>query len=137
MIFRFGVPHKIVIDIAVAFSSYEVTQFFFEFGIILAHSSDYYPQSNGQAESSNKNLVTIIHKLVEENQRSRHKALYDYLWENKITPKRAIDMSPFQLLYVMNAEISITLELPALKLAKEIEDDTFESALDKRIMFLS
>lgn len=79
IIFRFGVPHKIVIDNAVAFSSYEVTQFCFDYGITLSHSSDYYPQRNGQAESSNKNLVTIIRKLVEENQRSWHKALKQLL----------------------------------------------------------
>lgn len=29
------------------------------------------------------------------------------------------------------------MELPALKLAKEIEDQTFENTLDKRIMYLS
>lgn len=46
-------------------------------------------------------------------------------------------MSPFQLLYELNAEVPITLELPALRLAKAIEDDTFESSLDKRIIYLS
>lgn len=46
-------------------------------------------------------------------------------------------MSPFHLLYGINAEIPITLELPALKLAKAIEDQTYENALDKRIMYLS
>ncbi|KAH9325740.1 hypothetical protein KI387_005918, partial [Taxus chinensis] len=48
--------------------------------ITLAHASDYYPQGNGQAESSNKNLVSIIRKLVESNQRMWHKSLYDTLW---------------------------------------------------------
>ena len=46
-------------------------------------------------------------------------------------------MSPFQLLYGLNAEIPITLELPALKLAKAIEDETFDNSVDKRIMYLS
>lgn len=82
-------------------------------------------------------MITIIRKLVEENQRSWHKDLYDALWADMITPKRAIGMSPFLLFYGKNAEIPITLELPTLKLAKEIEDETFESALDKRIMYLS
>ncbi|KAH9315846.1 hypothetical protein KI387_024473, partial [Taxus chinensis] len=59
----FGVPHKIVADNASNFSSHELTEFCYGFGITLAHSSDYYPQGNGQAESSNKNLVTIIRKL--------------------------------------------------------------------------
>ncbi|XP_059063820.1 uncharacterized protein LOC131856279 [Cryptomeria japonica] len=137
IISKFGVPFKIVTDNVATFSSSEISQFCFEYNILLTHSSDYYPQGNGQAESSNKNLITIIHKLVEENQRSWHKALFDTLWADKITPKRAIGMSPFQLLYGINAKIPITLELPSLKLAKAIEDQTYENALDKRIMYLS
>lgn len=68
IICRFGVPYKIVVDNAATFSSQDVTQFCFEYGITLAHSSDCYPQGNGEAKSSNKNLVTIIKKLVDENQ---------------------------------------------------------------------
>lgn len=54
-----------------------------------------------------------------------------------ITPKRAFGMSPFQILYGLNAEIPITMELPTLKLAKAIEDETYQDSLDKWIMFLS
>ncbi|XP_057870679.2 uncharacterized protein LOC131077243 [Cryptomeria japonica] len=99
IICRFGVPHTIVTGNAAVFSSYKVTQFCFEYGITLAHSSNYFPERNGQLELSNKNLVTIIRTLVEENQRSWHQALYNALWVHRITPKRAIVMSPFQLLY--------------------------------------
>ncbi|XP_059078073.1 uncharacterized protein LOC131876648 [Cryptomeria japonica] len=99
-----------------------------------------YPTSsvgNGQDESRNKNLVTIIRKLVDERQWTWHKALYDALWADCIAPKRAIDMSFFQLLYGLNVELPITLELPALKLAKAGEDETYQGSLDKWIMFLS
>lgn len=137
IISRFGVPHKIVANNALCFSSYEIIDFCFDHGITLSHSFDYYPQGNGQAESSNKNLVTIMRKLVDEKQQTWHKALYDALWADRITPKRAIGMSPFQLLYGLNVEILITMELPALKLAKAIEDETYQDSLDKRIMFLS
>ncbi|XP_059078205.1 uncharacterized protein LOC131043644 [Cryptomeria japonica] len=114
-----------------------IIDFCFDYGITLSHSSDYYPQGNGQAESSNKNLVTIIRKLVDEKRWTWHKTLYDALLADRITPKRAIDMSPFQLLYGMNAEIPITLELLALKLDKAVEDETYQGSLDKWIMFLS
>ncbi|KAH9324211.1 hypothetical protein KI387_004389, partial [Taxus chinensis] len=86
----FGVPNKIVADNASNFSSREVISFFYEYGITLAHASDYYPQGNGQVESSNKNLVTIIRKLVDENQQMWHKSLYDALWADRITPKRSL-----------------------------------------------
>lgn len=134
---RFDVPHKIVTDNASCFSSYEIIDFFFDHGITLSPSFDYYPKGNGQVESSNKNLVTIMRKLVDERQQTWHKSLYDALWADCITPKSAIDMSPFQLLYGSNAKIPITMELLALKLAKAIEDETYQDSLDKRIVFLS
>ena len=64
---RFRVPQKIVSDNATYFSSEEISLFCYEHGVLLAHSSDYFPQGNGQAESSNKNLVAIIKKLVANN----------------------------------------------------------------------
>lgn len=41
--------------------------FCYDHGISLAHSPNYYPQGNGQAESSNKNLINIMKKLVSED----------------------------------------------------------------------
>lgn len=64
---RFGVPQKIVVDNATNFSSTKISLFCYDHGISLAHASDYYPQGNGQAESSNKNLINIMKKLVSEN----------------------------------------------------------------------
>ena len=46
---RFGVPIKLVMDNASYFSSIEITNFCFEYGITFGHSSDYFPQGNGQA----------------------------------------------------------------------------------------
>lgn len=57
---RFGAPIKLVMDSATYFSSMEITNFFFKHGIAVNHSSDYFPQGNGQAKSSNKNLMNIV-----------------------------------------------------------------------------
>ena len=65
---RFGVPIKLLMDNASYFSSIEITDLCFEYGIIVGHSSDYFPQGNGQAESSSKNLVNIVKKIVSDNQ---------------------------------------------------------------------
>ena len=70
IITRFGVPAKITTDNAKAFSSIAMSSFCFKYVIILSHSSNYYPQGNGLAESSNKNLITIIKKIIGENKKS-------------------------------------------------------------------
>jgi hypothetical protein len=49
IITRFGVPAKITTDNAKAFSSMALNEFCFKYGIVLSHSSNYYPQGNGLA----------------------------------------------------------------------------------------
>ena len=57
---RFGYPRKIITDNAAAFGSKKMVDFCHRYQIALSHSTAYYPQGNGLAESSNKSLVTII-----------------------------------------------------------------------------
>jgi hypothetical protein len=58
----FGVLAKITIDNSIAFSTIALNEFCFKYGIVLSHSSNYYPQGNGLAESSNKNIMNIVKK---------------------------------------------------------------------------
>ena len=64
---RFGVPVSLVFDNAKYFSSIKLTAFAHDKGIKLHYSANYYPQGNGLAESSNKNLNRILKKTVIEN----------------------------------------------------------------------
>ena len=67
---RFGCPRKIVTDNAKAFTSSKLVKFYSDYNIILSHSTAYYPQGNGLAKTSNKNLIKIIKKLLEENKKA-------------------------------------------------------------------
>lgn len=64
---RFGVPQIIVTDNISYFTSQELMMFCYDHGISLVNSSNYYPQGNSQVESSNKKMVNIMKKLVDEN----------------------------------------------------------------------
>ena len=64
---RFWVPIFLVFDNATYFSSIRLTAFSHERGIKLHYSANYYPQGNGLAESTNKNLIRILKKTVIEN----------------------------------------------------------------------
>ena len=75
IITRFSVPARIITDNGPCFVSFEMSSFCFRYGIILSHSSNYYPQGNGPAKSSNKNLMTIIKKIVGDNKKA---------WDSKI-----------------------------------------------------
>ena len=89
--------------------------------IALIHSTTYYPQGNGLVESSNKSLVTIIKKLLEENKKSWNNKLVHAFWADRLTKKKSIGMSPYQLFYGTEAFFPTSLGEPVIKLVQEIQ----------------
>jgi hypothetical protein len=120
---RFGCPRKIVTDNAQAFKSMAMISFCQKYNIVLGHSTTYYPQGNGLAESSNKSLVNIIKKVLDENKRSWHVHLKYALWVNRISTKRSIDISPFQMVYGTDVVLPINLALPVMKLWQDQNEE--------------
>ena len=113
---RFGCPKRIVTDNAVSFKSKKMISFYHKYHISLNHSTAYYPQGNGLEESSNKILVGIIKKLLEDNKRVWHTKLKYGLWAYMISTKREIGMSPFQLVYVDEVVYLASLGVLVMKL---------------------
>ncbi|KAH9302331.1 hypothetical protein KI387_013914, partial [Taxus chinensis] len=79
---RFGIPATMISNNALAFIGSKVTKWAIKNGIYLSTSSNYFPQGNGKAESTNKNLLRII-------KRTWHTKLKSSLWANRITPNRS------------------------------------------------
>ena len=91
IITRFGVPARIIMDNG--FVSSEMPSFCFKYGISLSHSSNYYPQGNGLAESSNKNLMTIIKKTVGDNKKAWDNKMKYALWADRISVENIAEKS--------------------------------------------
>ena len=100
-----------------------MNNFCFNHGIVLSHSSNYYPQGNGLAESSNKNLVILLKRMVGENRRSWDNKLKYALWENRTTVKRITRKSPFELVYGQDYRIPINLQIPIYELLHQCATD--------------
>lgn len=66
LITRFGVPSVIVFDNATYLSSLKLIEFALDKRIILKYYSNYYPRDNRVVEATNKILVNIIKKIVQE-----------------------------------------------------------------------
>jgi predicted NUDIX family phosphoesterase len=81
--------------------------------------SPYYAQANGQAESSNKTLIKLIKKKVEENPRRWHKVLSKTLWAHHISRHGATKVTPFELVYGQEAVLPIEVNLDAYRLVKQ------------------
>ena len=60
-----------------------MSDFTLEKGIKFKYSVSYYPQGNGLAESTNKNLIKIIKRTVSENHKNGHNALFNAIWDDR------------------------------------------------------
>jgi hypothetical protein len=120
---RFGCPRKIITDNAQAFKSMAMISFCQKYNIVLGHSTAYYPQGNGLAESSNKSLINIIKKVLKENKKSWHLHLKYALWANRIGTKKSIGTSPFQMVYGTDVVLPINLALPVMKLWQDQNEE--------------
>jgi transposase InsO family protein len=67
IIHRFGIPQTLTTDQGSSFISHQIRDFAESLKIKLLSSSPYYAQANHQAESSNKILIKLIKKKIEEN----------------------------------------------------------------------
>ena len=62
---QFSIPRSIVFDYGLQFENLVYRDFFKEFKIKNLYSAPQYPQSNGQAEASNKTLLTALKKRLD------------------------------------------------------------------------
>ncbi len=67
LLIRFGCPLTIVIDQGVHFINDAIKYLTYHFLMKHVSFTTYYPQGNGQVESTNKVLGTLLTKLVSEN----------------------------------------------------------------------
>jgi len=99
IIYRFGIPQTITTDQGTMFTSGEFDEFAIGMGIKVLNSSPYYDQANGQAEASNKGIIKLIKRKIEENPRSWHTLLNEALWSFRMACHGSTKVSPYQLVY--------------------------------------
>jgi transposase InsO family protein len=97
--YRFGTPQTITTDQGSMFISEEFGEFAASMGIKLLNSSPYYAQANGQAEASNKGIIKLIKRKIEEQPKRWHTTFNEALWAYKMSCHGATKVSPYQLVY--------------------------------------
>jgi transposase InsO family protein len=112
---------EIIIENGPAFIYAKLTQFLAKLGVKHFTSSAYYPQGNGQAESTNKNLVRIVKSLIEDNPCQWHTLLTYTLWEDRTITKLITGCTPFHPVYGQEDILLTEMELSYLRLMLQIE----------------
>ena len=128
---RFDCQTKIITKNTTTFKSKGMIDFYNKYHITVGHSTTYYPQGNGLVESSNKSLVNIIKKLLEDNNKTWNKKLVNALWVDRLTTKKSIGTSPYQPFYGMEVVFPSSLGTPMMKLLQEVQVEP--NAIQRRI----
>jgi hypothetical protein len=95
--------------------SHQFREFMESMKIKLMNSSPYYAQANVQAEASNKVLIKIIKKRIEDNPRRWHEKLLGALWAHRTSRHGATKVTPFELVYGQEAVLPVEIGLQNLR----------------------
>ena len=126
IICHFGIPQTIIADNGPQFDSIAFRNFYSELNIRNSYSTLHYPQSNGQAEATNKTLINALKKRLEQAKGKWVKELPSVLWAYRTTPGRPTRNTPFALAYGMDAIIPTEIGLPTIRTEVGTQDDANE-----------
>ena len=107
---RFGIPKAIISDQDTHFCNRLLDGLFRKYGVIHRASKRYHPQTNGQAEVSNREIKRILEKMVNPTRMDRSKCLDDALWAHRTAFKAPIGVSPFKVVFEKACHLPMEIE---------------------------
>jgi hypothetical protein len=93
----------------------------------------YGPQTNGQAETSNRQLKSILNKTIDKGGKDWSKKLDGALWAYRTAFKTPIGMIPYQFVYGKAFHLQVELEHKAYWAIKEMNLDLDAAVVNRRI----
>jgi transposase InsO family protein len=86
-------------------------------------STAYHPQTNGQAETSNRQLKGILNKTIEKGGKDWSKKLDGALWAYRTAFQTLIGMTPYKFVYGKACHLPVELEHKGYWAIKEMNLD--------------
>ena len=90
-------------------------------------TSPYHPRANGQVESTNKFIESILTKIDRSHHRDWDDRLPKALWAYRTTRCNTTGFSPYDLVYGKSVVYTIEFEIKTLNTAMEVNLDVTES----------
>ena len=133
VITQFEVPWAVILDNRTQFESRLFTGFCSDLGIKNFFSFPAYPQSNGQAEVSNKVILDIIKKRLEDAKRRWVEKLPSVMWTHRTTKRRSTEKTSYALAYGVEAVIPLEIGLLTIRTTNfdiKTNEDSLQKDLD-------
>ena len=107
---RFGVPKAIIGDGGSHFYNKPFETLLAKYGVKHKVATPYHPQTSGQVEFANREIKTILMKVVNSNRKDWSLKLLDSLWTYRIAFKTILRMSPYNLVYGKACHLHVEIE---------------------------
>ena len=133
---RFETPRALITDNGTHFCNKVIDKVFQKYGVRHRTSLAYHPQSNGQAEVSNREIKSILEKTANSSRKDWSKKIEDALWAYRTSFKTPLGMSPFRIVYGKACHLPVELEHRAYWATRQLNMDS-TLADKKRLLQLS